>query len=184
MVVPPTPSGYGPAQPIERPRWRLEAAGVVVLVVLGGLLGLHRALAGADAGSLAVVLLTVVGLTVAHEGVHFLAATWLGAQPTLRWFPPAVVTLDTWGTRRDDLVTLAAPLVVLDLVAGAGWALAGSSTVGALALIVFVVNTAVSVGDLYAMGYLLRRPRGTRTIVIRTDDGLAEFVAEPARDAP
>ncbi len=175
---PDPPDGYDGPEALVRPKWLLEGAGVVTLFVLGWLARSHELLIAADTTVLVGIITGVIALAVIHEGMHVAASLALGHDPVIRLMPPAVYTVDTWGERRDDLVMLATPFVVLNLLGGLIWVL-GTGDIALLGLGVIVVNTAVSVADLYVFGYLLAQPPETMTIVVETDDGLTEYVTRP-----
>lgn len=150
-----------------------------VLVVLGWVAGLHETSPIADRRGLFQLIVILLGLVVAHEGLHYLASRSLGYRPTITFFPPSVVVLDEWGTRRGDIVMLLTPLIVLNLIGAVLW-LGWVNTIGDIGAVLVVVNTAVSIGDMYMVAWLARKPPGTQTIVVEHDDGMIEYVAIPS----
>lgn len=176
---PEPPEGYEEPEEMIRPRWLLEGAGVVTLFGLGWLARSHELLITADGAVLLGIVLGVVALAVVHEALHVVASLALGHEPMVRLMPPAVYSVDTWGSRRDDLIMLVTPFIGLNLLGVLVW-LIGTGDMALLGLALIVVNTAVSVADLYVVGYLLAQPPETMTIVVETDEGLAEFISQPS----
>lgn len=109
-----------------------------------------------------LVLGGTIGLTLAtevgHEGLHLLALRRYGHPATVRWRQLAVVPTDTDVPRRELLVAVAAPAVVLSTVAVVALLFASRPLVVAAAGYVLVVNATVSVLDLATAVALARRP--------------------------
>lgn len=179
MTQPPEPpSGFVAPEVLDRPRWLLEGAGLVVLVVLAWLSGSYELLVGTDLVGLVSVIVAILALVLAHEGVHLVAALALGYEPVIRWIPPQVYSADTWSDRDDGLLMLAGPILVLNVLGAIIW-LVSSGWVATAGLGVIALNTAMSVGDLYVIGYLLAHPEETVTIVVEDEDGPNEYVSWP-----
>ncbi|MFP4591183.1 MAG: DUF3267 domain-containing protein [Halobacteriales archaeon] len=181
VCPPPSPDGLGETRRMERPQWWLELGGVVVLVGLGLATGLdRRILAASDEATLALVPAILVVAAI-HEACHYLASRALGFDPVVDVVPPRVYAPGQWGTRREAMVALLAPVAVVTVIGLVAWAAPLGPTAALLGHAAVVLNLAMAGGDLYAAGVVARLPAGSRTIVIETDDGPVEFVAEPMR---
>lgn len=179
MTQPPEPpSGFVDPEVLARPRWLLEGAGLVVLLVLAWLSRSYELLVGTDLVGLVTIIVAILALVLAHESVHFVASFALGYEPVIRWFPPRVYTADTWGDRDDGLLMLAGPILVLNVSGAIIW-LVWSGWVATAGLGVITLNTAMSVGDLYVIGYLLAHDEETVTIVVEDEEGPNEYVSWP-----
>lgn len=177
---PPPPEGYDTPTPFPRPRWRLEALGLGLLVVLAVGTGLHERFFAISDVTRLVVVLVILAMVVCHEGCHYAASRAMGFDPVVEVLPPRIYSTDRWSPRSEGIVHLLAPFVVLNAVGVLLWTGPTPERLSLVGHVIVVVNTAVSGADLYAVGYLLAKPRGTVTIVVRADDAPREFVAEPA----
>lgn len=179
---PPSPPGYDTPRPLPRPWWLLEGIGLGLLVVLVALTGLHERLLGSSDDTRYVVVVSILVLAIVHEGCHYVASRAVGLSPAVDLLPPRIYTTDRWTVRRTGIITLASPFVGIGAVGLVIWFGPGPAPLATVGQVVVVINTAVSGGDLYAVAYLLAKPPGTMTIVVRTDAGLREYVAEPIED--
>lgn len=113
-------------------------------------------------GSLILILgSAILTMVLVHEGIHYVAGLWCNHDPEFGFkfylqfgiFPelnPYVVTLDEFINKRENIIVLAAPLVVLDTLALIGMLLpATPSLVEYLCRVVLVANTSFSVMDIY-----------------------------------
>lgn len=99
-------------------------------------------------------------MTIFHESIHYVVGTWYGHDPSfgfrIHWsfyvIPeanPYVVTLDQFIEKHEDIVILASPLIVIDLLAMIGILLSVPPIVDYLSRVVIVTNTTFSVLDIY-----------------------------------
>lgn len=118
-----------------------------------------------------VTLGGAIGLTLAtevvHEGLHLAALRRYGHPATVRWRQLAVVPTDAGVPRRELLVAVASPAVVLSTAAVLVLLFAGRPVAVAAAGYVLVVNATLSVLDLATVIALARWPAGA---VVRFDD--------------
>lgn len=124
--------------------------------------------------SMAMVLVVFLPtMVVVHEAIHYAAGKWRGHNPqfgfrihwNFRVIPepnPYVVTLDRFINKRDNIIALAAPLLVLNALALLGWLLPMMpSIVDYLSRVVLVVNTTFSVMDIYNVAKVASASPGT-----------------------
>lgn len=111
-----------------------------------------------------VVLGTTVGLTlgteVVHEALHLAALRRYGHAATIRWRHLAVVPTSARVPRRDLVVAVTTPVIVVSIVAGVVALFADRPLLVAAAGYVLVVNATVSVLDVATAISLARQPAG------------------------
>ncbi|MBO0709087.1 MAG: DUF3267 domain-containing protein [Candidatus Dormibacteraeota bacterium] len=140
--------------------WALGALGAFVVSAAGtGALAfkLYATLQITWLNALVGLLLTIV----AHEAVHALAMRAVGGRPRLTWgfrrlLPYLQVGSGVRLGRRRALVSMLAPLILVDL---AGLALLLLPATSGIGLVVVVANTTGSVPDLWRAAQLARLPR-------------------------
>ena len=176
-----SPGGYEPYR-----RYPIGGAAVdlVALAIAVALWSVLEVSSLVDALSLAhgvVVLLTVLPVLVAHEGVHYFAGRLLGLTPTVHWGFPTLhaAPLRQHVRRGQNLVVLLAPTVLIS-----GGALAATSFLShplALAVCTFVAlaNTACAAGDLVGATWLAVQPPGTLVYLDAAHDRARELYARP-----
>ncbi len=172
MSAPDIPAGYRPPEPFTYPSGFLAVASVLALV--GSVVGFGALLwvlqGRPDGGSitfglveLVVAFLAVVGTFVIHEAIHGLVFRLLGYRVSFGFAAgvPALYTaaFDQFVTRRDNLLTGIAPLVVVTVVGVP--LLAAPIPIALVAYLVLLVNTSGGVGDCYMAWRLWRLPDGT-----------------------
>lgn len=122
-----------------------------------------------------VVLGVTIGLTLAteifHEGLHLTALRSSGHPAAVRWLQLAVVPTGAAVPRRDLLVAVATPAVVVSTVAAVVAVFASRPIVVAAAGYVLVVNATLSVVDVATAIELARHPAGTVVSFDAPDDG-------------
>lgn len=195
--IPETPPGYGPWRAYTTPagEWTARAAkasAFLMTSVAGGLLFAYvlgivpnfrvvtfPALSTATMGVVALTIL--VALVVVHEGLHGLAAWWIGADVSFQVGGVSFQTLSrqTVQTRRETYAFYLAPLIVatpiwfVTLIA-AGYVRA--PLVLTTAYFALAANVAGSAVDVYSVWEISRLPRGS--LVYNTE--YRTLVARPA----
>ncbi|KZN25912.1 hypothetical protein A4G99_02135 [Haladaptatus sp. R4] len=172
MSAPDTPAGYRPPEPFTYPSGFLGVASVLALV--GSVVGFGAILwvfqGRPEGGSitfglveLVVAFLTVIGTFVIHEAIHGVVFRLLGYRVSFGFAAsvPALYTaaFDQFVTRRDNLLTGVAPLVVVTVVGIP--LLAAPIPIALVAYLALLVNTSGGVGDCYMAWRLWRLPDGT-----------------------
>lgn len=118
------------------------------------------------------ILLFLIGLVVIHESIHYTADVWQGFEPQfgvmirrgLMRIPeltPYVISLGQIKGRRPNVISLLAPLVLIDVIAVVGLLPIMPDGVVYLAKISIVVNTSLSIGDISNSIRVLNYPEGT-----------------------
>ncbi len=149
----------------------LPAACLLGMVLLAAVATIPWAMPPNSHFSAWVVAPLVLLQIVAHEAAHAAAAYLAGAKPKMGFrFLIAYCSFTQRITWMGYLLAAAAPLVMLTV----------ASVIGALwppariyALIVLIVNTAGSIGDVYIIASLLRQPHNT--MIEDTKDGFRVY---------
>lgn len=101
-----------------------------------------------------------------HEGIHYVTAILLGLKPVFEWthdlgfMNPTVVVYSNEVSRRQNILMLSAPFVLLSILcATAMWFTTG--VLAATAAIMLALNAVPSCADLYNVGRLALMPKGT-----------------------
>lgn len=178
---PPVPAGYSPPYLFQYPQLGLQIAGLIVFLMTAAGLGYTtwllqgspaEVVISFDLTNLILVIITIVLTVVIHELVHGLVLRLMDyrVQFGFNWRLPGAyaAVLGQFMERNHNLWTTLAPLVVINLLA-APLLVVPLIPVVSLAFIVFLVNTAGAVGDLYLAWRLLRMPRQTLLYDVSSD---------------
>ncbi|ODR83339.1 hypothetical protein BG842_10045 [Haladaptatus sp. W1] len=190
MTAPSPPAGYCPPERFRYSSAFLALASLVAFVVsvvgFGALLWFLQgtpeggSVSFGFAGVVAVFLVCLATLVV-HEAIHGLVFRWLGYRVSFGFAPhvPALYTaaFGQFVTRRDNLLTGVAPLVVITAVAVP--LLAAPLPVASVAYLVLLVNTSGAVGDVYMSWRLWRLPPETLFYDVDIEHS---YAFEPAND--
>lgn len=167
--------------------WLLQGAGVILLLIFGGI---FLAFAGAvhaipmefnmDLFFSLGLLFGLVAMIVIHELVHGLTMSIFGARPQYGFMPHEMMfyaTAPGFAFRRRHYIYVAlAPLMILSLVSMIGILLV-SGTAWVFFFILFAtVNAAGAVGDLYITTKVLRYP--AHAFMVDEKDGIRVFLPE------
>lgn len=178
LEMPLPPEGYAPAERFQYPMGKLQWVSLLLLVVVGaGLLFFlgwwHGELSfSLGLGELLVMLLTVVGVIVLHEGVHGLVYRWLGYTVSygIAWQLGAAyaAVFGQFQRRNDNFATAVAPLILLTILF---WPLLllPSGLLNLIGFTAILFNSSGAVGDLYLMWRLWRMPPATLLYDVSVD---------------
>ncbi|WP_267640731.1 DUF3267 domain-containing protein [Haloarchaeobius amylolyticus] len=132
--------------------------------------------------SLFVVLTIPSGLMLTvfvHENIHYAASRLMGYDPEISYLPPRVTNDYQFMRRRDSMISLISPFILVNLAAGLIIWLESGSLVSLTAMVCFVVNTSSSGSDIFGFFSLLRRPKGTVVKTVVQEGARESFVFEP-----
>jgi len=127
---------------------------------------------------------TIALLVIVHECVHYLASLAIGGNPQFIWNNavllknPAVVNYAAGITRWENIVSLGAPLVILNTTTGAVMLSTGGILAGTAA-IMFAVNSIASAGDLGNIIRVAKMPAGTKYANFERDGEVRTEYAVP-----
>ena len=165
--------------------WALLPLGLAVLILwlpyqfyaaLGTPLALFRDPDWSPAQHWVIGALIIVGSIIFHEWLHALALIVLGYRAKLRYASGYFyATTDNFLTRRDYLIMVLTPIIIMTLGGGIVLLLL-PVTVGQIVLIALLLNAAASIGDLVVADRTRRQPADA--LFADRDGGIKVFLRE------
>ena len=136
--------------------------------------------------------LFAIVLIIVHEAIHYVANQKVGLNPrfgyAIHWsfglFPelkPYVVSTGAYISRKQNLIALASPLILIDVVALLGLLPAFSSTIEYYARVTLLLNTSLAIEDIYNSIRVSSHQSGTLFRNFDVEDNVETYYYPPLK---